>query len=52
MASRACARGLSQKGYVLFYQLVEAVKDTGQLQENLIHYVGSENEKMRAEEFR
>ncbi len=27
--------------------LVEAIKDTEQLQENLIHYVGSENEKMR-----
>ncbi len=26
--------------------LVEAVKDTRQLQENLIHYVGSENQKM------
>jgi phosphate:Na+ symporter len=28
-------------------RLVEAVKDTGLLQENLIHYVGSENLKMR-----
>jgi phosphate:Na+ symporter len=27
--------------------LVEAVKDTGLLQENLVHYVGSENQKMR-----
>ncbi len=27
--------------------LVEAVKDTGLLQENLVHYVGSENLKMR-----
>ena len=26
---------------------MEAVKDTGQLQENLIDYVGSENQKMR-----
>jgi phosphate:Na+ symporter len=28
-------------------RLVEAVKDTGQLQENLVRYVGSENLKMR-----
>ena len=28
--------------------LVEAVKDTGQLQENLIYYVGSDNQTMRA----
>jgi len=28
-------------------ELVEAVKDTGQLQENLIYYVGSENQEMR-----
>lgn len=27
--------------------LVEAVKDTGQLQENLVYYVGSENQNMR-----
>ncbi len=27
--------------------LVEAIKDTRQLQENLVHYVGSENQKMR-----
>ena len=27
--------------------LVEAVKDTGLLQENLVHYVGSDNLKMR-----
>jgi len=27
--------------------LVEAVKDTAQLQENLIYYIGSENQKMR-----
>ncbi len=27
--------------------LVEAIKDTSQLQENLVHYVGSENLKMR-----
>ncbi len=27
--------------------LVEAVKDTAQIQENLIHYAGAENQKMQ-----